>query len=613
MGGNTTNRDPEGLMQLSSSTRWRPFSLVRGVLALGLATLIQNPILTRPSPDFPSWLYAADKSQTRPSGIVNIRFVDVAKTAGLNFLHVSGRPEKKTLLESVSGGVAWIDYNLDGWPDLYLVNAGRWEDLTTGKRSVSNALYRNNQNGTFTDVSKQAGVENSNWGLGVAVGDYDNDRRPDLFVCNYGANTLYRNLGDGTFRDVTASSGVGDPRLSSSAAFADYDQDGWLDLYVTNYVQFDPRTAPWPCPFRNLEVLCGPKGLIPEPDVLYRNNGDGTFSNMTRETGMAVAPAYGLGAVWGDYDNDGDSDLFVANDSMANFLFRNDGAGRFEETGLLSGMAFNEDGRAQAGMGLDLGDYDRDGFFDLYVTNFSEDYNSLYRNLGNGRFRDVTYLTGVGFPSWKLLGWGAVFADFDNNGWEDLFVSNGHIYPQVNDSQLGTRFEQRKLLFQNSRNGRFIEIAEQSDSGLNQPCRGRGAAFADFDNDGDVDVAVNNMDGPPSLFRNEEGNRNGHWLVLTLEGVQINRSAIGTRVMIDNGGERQIREVRGGASYQATNDLRLHFGLGEFDTVERLTVRWGPSQVQTFQNLAADRRYHLKEGGTIEVAEPQRSYRSAGR
>ena len=600
-------------MQQSSSPRWLPFSLVRGVLALGLATLFQNFILTKPAPHFPNWLYSADKSQTRPGGNVDLRFVDVAKTAGITFLHVSGRPEKKTLLESVSGGVAWIDYNLDGWPDLYLVNAGRWEDLATGKRTVGNALYRNNQNGTFANVSEQAGVENSHWGLGVAVGDYDNDRRPDLYVCNYGANTLYRNLGDGTFRDVTASSGVGDPRLSSSAAFADYDEDGWLDLYVTNYVQFDPRTAPWPCPFRNLEVLCGPKGLIPEPDVLYRNNGDGTFSNMTGKTGMAVAPAYGLGAVWGDYDNDGDSDLFVANDSMANYLFRNDGAGRFEETGLLSGIAFNEDGRAQAGMGLDLGDYDRDGFFDLYVTNFSEDYNSLYRNLGNGRFRDVTYLAGVGFPSWKLLGWGAVFADFDNNGWEDLFVSNGHIYPQVDDSQLGTRFEQSKLLFQNMSNGKFREIAQRSDSGLNQPFRGRGAAFADFDNDGDVDVVVNNIDGLPSLFRNEVGNRNGHWLVLTLEGVQKNRSAIGTRVMIDNGGGRQIREVRGGSSYQATNDLRLHFGLGEFDKVERLTVRWGPNQVQTFQNLAADRRYHLIEGGTIDVAEPQASYGSVDR
>ena len=324
---------------------------------------------------------------------------------------------------------------------------------------------------------------------------------------------------------------------------------------------------------------------------------------------MAVAPAYGLGAVWGDYDNDGDSDLFVANDSMANFLFRNDGAGRFEETGLLSGIAFNEDGRAQAGMGLDLGDYDRDGYLDLYVTNFSEDYNSLYRNLGNGRFRDVTYLAGVGFPSWKLLGWGAVFADFDNNGWEDLFVANGHIYPQVEESQLGTRFEQRKLLFRNTGNGRFIEIAQRSDSGLNRPSSGRGAAFADFDNDGDLDVAVSNMDGRPSLYRNEAGNQNGHWLVLTLEGVRKNRSGIGTRVIVENSGGRQIREVRGGSSYQATNDLRLHFGLGESNKVEKLTVRWGPSQVQTFQNLAADRRYHLKEGGTIGVAETEASYR----
>ncbi len=575
-----------------------------GGLALGLATILSSIIMSNPALHLEKKTSAVGNPQALPNRDSNLQFVDVAKTAGIDFLHVSGRPEKKTLLESVSGGVAWIDYNVDGWPDLYLVNAGRWEDLITGKRSVANALYRNNGNGTFTEESQQAGVENSHWGLGAAVGDYDNDGWPDLYVCNYGANTLYRNLGDGTFRDVTVSSGVGNPGLSSSAAFADYDQDGWLDLYVANYVQFDPRTAPWPCPFRNLEVLCGPKGLTPEADVLYRNNGDGTFSDTTRRAGMAVPPAYGLGVIWGDYDNDGDSDLFVANDSMANFLFQNNGDGTFEERGLLSGTALNEDGRSQAGMGLDLGDYDRDGFFDLYVTNFSEDYNSLYRNLGNGRFRDVTYLTGVGFPSWKLLGWGAGFVDFDNNGWEDLFVANGHIYPQIDDSQLGTRFEQRKLLFRNLGNGKFQETAQRSASGLNQPCRSRGAAFADFDNDGDVDVVVNNMDGPPSLFRNEEGNRNGHWLALSLEGVRANRSAIGARVTLETDGGRQIREVRGGASYQAANDLRLHFGLGASDKIESLTVRWGGRRLQKFHDIAADRRYRLKEGNSMKVEEP---------
>ncbi len=585
------------LRQLQLARRW-------GGLALGLATILSSSLTSNPAPDLEKKTLAVSNPQAQPNRDSNLRFVDVAQSAGIAFRHVSGRPEKKTLLESVSGGVAWIDYNVDGWPDLYLVNAGRWEDLTAGKRSVANALYRNNGDGTFTEVTQQAGVENSRWGLGAAVGDYDNDGRPDLYVCNYGDNTLYRNLGDGTFRDVTVSSGVGNAGLSSSAAFADYDQDGWLDLYVTNYVQFDPRTAPWPCPFRNLEVLCGPKGLIPEVDVLYRNNGDGTFSNTTRRAGMAVPPAYGLGVTWGDYDNDGDSDLFVANDSMANFLFQNNGDGTFEERGLLSGTGLNEDGRSQAGMGLDLGDYDRDGFFDLYVTNFSEDYNSLYRNLGNGRFRDVTYLTGVGFPSWKLLGWGAGFVDFDNDGWEDLFVSNGHIYPQVDDSQLGTRFAQRKLLFRNLGNGKFQETAESSAIGLNQPDRSRGAAFADFDNDGDVDVAVNNMDGPPSLFRNEGGNRNGHWLLLSLEGVRNNRSAIGTRVELETDAGRQIREVRGGSSYQATNDLRLHFGLGASDRIESLTVKWGVTPLQQFHNIAADRRYRLKEGDSLKVDGP---------
>jgi len=532
--------------------------------------------------------------------------VDVAEQAGLTFRHTSGSPEKNYLLEVMSGGVAWIDYNRDGRPDLYFVNGGRWDDLLSGKRSVSNALYRNEGNGTFTDVTRQAGVEGAYWGMGVAVGDYNNDGWPDLYVCNYGLNVLYRNNGDGSFTDVTASARVGDSHWSSSAAFGDYDGDGWLDLYVVNYVEFNFRKPPPPeCQYRQIKTLCGPKGLIPEPDTLYHNNGDGTFSDVTKAAGMAVSPAFGLGASWVDYDNDGDLDLFVANDSMPNFLFQNEGDGHFREIGLSSGTALSEDGKEQAGMGVAVGDYDHDGLFDLYVTHFSDDYGTLYRNLGRGIFRDVSYNAKVAFPSWRFLGWGTDFIDYDNDGWEDLFVAAGHIYPQLDAFHMDIKFAQRKLLFRNLQNGKFEESAESLGPGLVQPWSSRGAAFADFDNDGDVDVAVNNLDDRPSLLCNQGGNHSGHWLNLALEGTgRTNRSAIGCRVTIETESGRQMKEVQGGSSYQASNDLRLHFGLGKSEKIRSLSVRWTDGVVQTFSDVDGNQRYHLVEGKSLTRLRP---------
>ena len=532
-----------------------------------------------------------------------VQFLDVAEKAGLDFRHISGSPEKKYLPETFSGGVAWIDYNRDGWPDLYLVNAGPWEDLLTGKRSVSNALYRNNRNGTFTNVTRQAGVEGKHWGMGATVGDYNNDGWPDLYVCNFGPNTLYRNNGDGTFTDVTGPAGVGDNHWSSSAAFGDYDGDGWLDLYVANYVDFDYKNPPLPdCQYRGIKVHCGPKGFIAASDVLYHNNRDGTFSDVSRKSGISdVSPSYWLGVIWGDYDNDGYLDLFVANDSMANFLFQNQGNGTFREVGLLSGTAYNEDGKAQAGMGVTMGDYDHDGLFDFYVTHFSDDYGTLYRNTGNGIFRDVSYYVGVAFPSWKFLGWGTSFFDFDNDGWEDLFVAAGHVYPQVDNFPIDITFAERKLLFRNLGNGKFKEVGERLGGGLVEHWSSRGAAFADFDNGGDIDVAVNNMDARPSLLRNEGGNHSGHWLLLGLEGVQTNRSAMGVRVTIETQSGRQMQEIHGGSSYQAANDLRLHFGLGSEPRVRAMSVRWTNSKVQTFENVVADKIYSLREGEQLVV------------
>ena len=527
-------------------------------------------------------------------------FEDVAADAGLDFQHFSGSPEKQYILESMSGGVAWIDFDRDGWMDLYLVNGGHWEELVQGKRTVSNALYRNNGDGTFTNVTRKAGVGNRHWGMGVAAGDYDNDGWVDLFVCNYGPNTLYRNNGDGTFRDVTGTAGVGDGRWAVSASFGDYDADGWLDLYVTNTVQFDYKDPdPMDCHYRGITVQCGPLGMVGDADILYRNNGDGTFRDVSEPTGVSgVTPSYGLGAIWSDYDNDGDLDLYVANDQMANFLFRNQGDGTFEENGLLAGAAFSDDGTAQGSMGVDFGDYDRDGLLDIYITHFSDDYHTLFRNLGQGRFRDMTRGAGLTFSSWPMVGWGTGFVDLDHDGWEDIFAANGHVFPQVDGYKIGTSFHQRSQVFRNLGNGKFQEVS----AGLDKlkSWSSRGVAFADFDNDGDIDVAVNNLDGVPWLLRNQTGSQAGNWLLLSLEGARTNRSAIGVRVTLETGEGRQIREVRGGSSYESTHDFRVHFGLGRLETVKRMSVRWTDGTTQSFENLAANRAYRLKEGGELE-------------
>jgi len=532
--------------------------------------------------------------------LLGVHFVDVAEQAGLSFQHISGSAEKNYILETIGSGVAWIDYDRDGWPDLFAVNGGTWEELVRGVPSTGNALFRNNRDGTFRDVTRAAGVAGSQWGMGATVADYDNDGWPDLYVCNYGPNTLYRNNGDGSFSDATQKAGVGDPSWSSSAAFGDADGDEWLDLYVANYIEFDhlnPPARSSDCEYRGIQVHCGPSGLAASADTFYHNNGDGTFSLSTKEFGMDAAASYGMGAVWCDYDNDRDNDLFVANDSQANFLFQNQGKGKFKEIALTSGVAVNEDGQAQAGMGVSFGDYDHDGFFDLYVTNFSDDYNTLYRNLGNGLFRDVTRGAALTLPSLIFLGWSAKFFDYDNDGWEDLLVANGHIYPQVDSRPILIQFRQRKLLFKNLGNGKFSEVGASREMGLTEQWSSRGGCFADFDNDGDVDIAVNNMNARLSLFRNEGGHSSGHWLRLNLEGRQ-NRSAIGTRVVVETDG-RQMQEIRSGSGYQSSHDLRLHFGLGSSQRVKKLTIRWTNGEEQDFQDVAADRGYFLRQGKAL--------------
>lgn len=539
------------------------------------------------------------KARAETSCSNGIRFVDVASISGIDFQHVSGSPEKKYILETMSGGVAWIDYDQDGWIDLYLVNGGHWEELIRGRRSVSNALYRNRGDGMFSNVTASAGVKGLHWGMGVTVADYDNDGWPDLYLSNFGPNTLYRNNGDGTFTDVTERAGVGDSRWSVSSAVGDYDADGHLDLYVANTVRFDAHDpGPTGCHYRGITTHCGPLGMIASADVFYRNLGDGSFQEAGRTAGTAVDnSAYGLGVAWSDYDNDGDLDIYVANDRHPNFLFQNQGNGAFLEVGLLSGAAFSEDGLAQGSMGVAFGDYDHDGWFDVFLTHFSDEYNTLYRNLGDGRFRDVSHSTDLAFPSWRWVGWGTAFGDFDHNGWEDLFVVNGHVFPQVDDYEAGTRFNEPSQLFLNFGSGKFKEDPQVFTTG---PAVSRGAAFGDFDNDGDIDVAVNNLDGNPWLLRNDGGNKRGSWLQLALTGVRSNRSAVGARLTVESDQGLLIREVSGGSSYQSSNDLRVHFGLGTRESAKSLTVRWTDGSSQTFKNVETRQFYRLTEGGELQ-------------
>ncbi|MBI4483376.1 MAG: CRTAC1 family protein [Acidobacteria bacterium] len=535
--------------------------------------------------------------QTSEAGL---EFVDMRDSSGVAFLHTGGSPEKKYIIDTVSGGVALLDHDNDGDLDLYFVN-GSSLDILSGRASpVRNRLYRNDGNFRFTDVTDQAGVGDTGWGMGACAADFDNDGDVDLYVTNLGPNVLYRNNGDGRFSDVTAKAGVGDSRWSTGAAFADYDQDGDLDLYVANYVDVDFQKLPEPgqskyCYYRGLPVMCGPRGLKPASHILYRNNGDGTFTDVSQPSRIAEAPpAYGLGVVWGDYDNDGDSDLYVANDSMPNFLFRNNGDGTLDEVALLAGVALSEDGKEQAGMGVDFGDYDGDGWLDLYKTNFSDDTNNLYRNLGDNFFEDVAHKTGHGETTWSYLGWGTSFFDFDNDGDLDLLAVNGHVYPQVDGKGVGTSYRQRPLLFEN-RGGTFVEVAAQRGAALNQPRSSRGAAFGDLDDDGDVDVVVNNMDDLPSLWRNEGGNRRG-WIQFDLRGTRSNRSAVGARVTIWVGKRRQIAEVKAGSSYLSQSDPRLHLGLGEARRADRVEIRWPSGLVQTFTDLEGNALYEIREG-----------------
>jgi hypothetical protein len=533
-----------------------------------------------------------------------VSFVNVARTAGLTAKTIYGDEHRnKYLLETTGCGVAWFDYDNDGWLDLFFVNGTRLGGFPKGEEPT-NHLYRNNRDGTFTDVTERAGLARSGWGQGVCVGDYDNDGFEDLFISYYGQNVLYRNNGNGTFTDVSEKAGVAGTRLrwGSGCAFLDYDRDGDLDLFVANYIDLDLKTAPTPetgpCLYKGVMVACGPPGLQGGINILYRNNGDGTFTDVSEKAGITKTyGTYGLGVLVADFDNDGWPDIYVANDSAAAALYRNNKDGTFTDIGVEAGAAYSGDGKPQAGMGVTAGDYDGDGRLDIFKTNFSGDTSTLYRNLGKETFEDVTFKSGIG-KNTRWLGWGCGFVDFDNDTWLDILLVNGHVYPEVERLDTEAGYAQRKVLYRNLRDGNFEEITEKVGGALLEPTASRGAAFGDYDNDGDIDVAINPVNDYPVLLRCDSTTGN-NWIKVRALGTKSNRSGIGARIHCVTEDRSQIDEVRSGGSYYSQNDLRVHFGLGKAAKVKTLEIRWPSGQVERLSDIAANQVIYIKEGSGI--------------
>ena len=536
-----------------------------------------------------------------------IVFLDVTRQAGLDiFHHRSGTPEKTTILEAPGSGVALIDYDNDGWLDIYLLN-GSTVPAMKGKEAPPRAmLFHNNHDGTFTNVTEKAGVANERWGFGVAVADYDNDGWPDIYVANYGKNRLYHNNHDGTFTDVAEKAGVALGGWSTGPTWGDYDRDGLLDLFVPGYVKYDldhPVIAgqrglrAGSCQYRGVDIFCGPLGLIGESDHLFHNNGDGTFTDASVKAGVSDPQArYGFASVFVDLDDDGWLDLVVANDSVPNYLYHNRHDGTFEDISFASGFAVNEEGRAQSSMGIGIGDYNHDGKADIFITTFSDDYKTLYRNDGDGSLTDVSFKVGLGMPTIPFLSWGAGFLDFDNDSWLDIFIANGHVYPIADKTDWGTTWAQRPLLFRNINGKKFQEVPPATGSGLADIITARGAAFGDLFNDGHIDVVLNNLDSTPTLLRGVAKNGN-HWITLKLVGgPKSPQDAIGAKVFLTAGGVRQRADVLSGGSYGSSSDPRVHFGLGTSTKVDKVLVHWPDGVQEEISISGVDRIVTIVEG-----------------
>ena len=539
------------------------------------------------------------------------QLMDITASTGITFEHLSS-PEQKYIVESMSGGVALIDYDRDGWPDIYFTNAQSVEMALAGKKARS-ALYHNNHDGTFTDVTDRAGVGYPCWAQGAVVGDYNNDGWPDLLVTCFGGVVLYRNNGDGTFTDATKAAGLsGDTQWAAGAAFGDYDGDGWQDLFVSHYVDFhlDNMAAfgsKDTCKYEGIEVQCGPRGLKGAPDSLYHNNRNGTFTEVAKKAGVSDPDErYGLTGVWSDFDNDGKLDLFVANDAGANYLYKGDGTGHFTDAGFTSGVAYNENGQVQANMGVAVGDYLHTGRFAVFVSHFDNEYAALYRNDGGMTFSEVSLATGVGKATRGYVGWGAAFVDFANRGWQDIFLVNGHVYPQVDTVPTGARYREPMVLLENLRDGKFRDISKEAGPAIQAPRVSRGMAIGDLFNDGKLEAVVENLVGAPTVLR-PQGGPNHHWISFQLEGTRANRLALNARVRVTSGRMVQLEEVLSGGSYLSQNDLRLHFGLGDYEKVDRAEILWPGGKVEVLTNLAAGRYYSIREGvGIISSQGPRR-------
>ena len=524
-----------------------------------------------------------------------VTFVEVAEESGVHFKHTDGESGKRLFNEQYGSGGGFFDYDNDGFLDIYLINARPQLSEANPERFPRNVLYHNNGDGTFTDVTHSAGIGDTGYGVGATTGDYDNDGDTDLYLTNFGANVLYRNNGDATFTDVAQKANVADTKWGTSCAFADFDNDGFLELYITNYADYSPLTDK-PCDRQGISVYCGPRTYPPQVDSLYHNNGDGTF---TEQSGFSnVPPAHGLGVAIGDIDNDGDADIYVANDQDFNYLFQNRGDGTFKEIGLFAGVSCSDMGKEEAGMGVAFADYDNDGRLDATVSNFQNETNTLYHNEGDNFFVDATIPAGIAEHTHRYLGWGIGFFDYDNDGYKDIFVANGHTMDNIAEVERGTTAPQQNLLFRNLGDGRFADVTAQMGAGFALRKISRAAAFGDYDNDGDIDILVTNWNQTADLLRNEGGNQN-NWIQIQTIGTQSNRSGIGARIKVVAGELTQYAEVQSSGSYLAFSDLRVHFGLKAAETVALLEIRWPSGKIETTTNLRANQRFIAVEGKEI--------------
>jgi len=545
----------------------------------------------------------------------SVQFVDVAHEAGLNTPNVWGGVEHKSyIIEAKGSGLAFFDYDHDGWLDIYLTNGTRLGEKWAEGKAPTSQLFKNNRDGTFTNVTERSGLARTGWQTGVCVGDYDNDGWDDLFCCFWGHNILFHNNGDGTFTDVTRKAGVYDEqvRWGAGCTFLDYDRDGHLDLFVCNYIKLDPSEAPSPkgpavCQWKGIPVLCGPRGLPGGTNLLFHNNGDGTFTDVTEKAGiLKPGPRYAITAVSYDFDNDGWPDIYVAVDSQPSMLLHNNHDGTFTDIAVMAGCAYSEDGHEQAGMGVAVGDYDCDGFLDIFKTNFADDTCNLYHSNGGRTFSDVTFASGIGVNN-QYVAWGCGFIDYDNDGWPDILQVNGHVYSDIDHFNVGETFKNPRVVYKNLGNGQFKDVSAEMGSGISERFSSRGAAFGDYDNDGGMDALILNMNDLPSLLHNTGGNKQ-NWIKLKLLGTRCNRTAIGARVRVLVGSHAQIDEVHSGSSVMSQSDLRLHFGIGGAETVDLIEIKWPTTQkTEQYMNVKANQILTIREGTGI-VSTPK--YRS---